>query len=122
MVKRRRARRIYGRARRTYRRASSAKLNTTNLLLGSGLIAVGEPVLDNYISKFTGGLGMGIPVDGAKAALGYIVAKKMRNPIIKSAGVALMVIGIRNLVKPLAGGLLGTAANGGGVSYMQTIY
>lgn len=107
MAKRRRS--VRRRARTVYRRARSPRLNATNIAIGSGLVAVGEPILDSYLSKYTGGQGTML-ANGAKAALGYFVAKKMRSPIAKGAGVALMVIGIRNIVRPLAGNIIGAPA------------
>ena len=110
-------------ARRFYRRATSTGFNPVNLAIGTGLVAVGEPILDSYIDKFTGG-GLGsMATDGLKIAGGYFIAKKMKNPIARSAGMALMVIGVRNLVRPIAGRIIGapqTASTGNG--FTKTVF
>ena len=108
MARRRRSR-VRTVARRTYRRARSSSLNMTNILVGSSIVAVGEPILDSVIAKYTGGSNTMLS-NGAKTAIGYYLAKKTRSPISRSAGMALMVIGIRNIVRPLAGGFIGAPA------------
>ncbi len=110
VVRRRRARRAPVR-RRAFRRARSQRFNPVNIAIGAGLVAVGEPILDSFTDRFTGSIGLGaIGTDAVKAGIGFVMAKKMRSPIAKSAGMALMVIGIRNIVRNVSGGGLGIGA------------
>ena len=92
----------------------------TNILVGSSLVAVGEPILNSIIAKYTGGSNTMLS-NGAKTAIGYYLAKKTRSPISRSAGMALMVIGIRNIVQPMASGLIGGVATPASSGFIQTM-
>ena len=105
MVKRKtraRTRTVYRSVRSRARRAAGGI--SKNIILGSLGYAFLEPTLDAQLAKFN----INLEDDLIKAGLGYYLAKKQKGAI-QGGAIAMMSIGIRNIVTSgkLGMGLLG---------------
>lgn len=112
MARRRRRRRRYPRIRRYVRRRGGT-LSMKNLAIGAAIVSVVEPTLDTFLDQMIPISVAGIdPKDFGKTAIGWYLLKKKGT--VKGIGAALMIIGVRNIVRGFTGGIaVGTSASTG---------
>ena len=96
----------------------SRGFNITKQIIPIGAVAVGEPILNANLRRFTGAIAPGLPVaEGVEVMLGSFMAKK--GGFVGDAGKALATVAMARLVNQLVAGpitgLLGgqTPGNGG---------
>jgi hypothetical protein len=105
------ARRRRSFTRRRVRRGKSG-VSMKNLVVGMAIASVAEPFVEQFTARIAGSTGFGAIADDAiKAVGGFLVAKKVRNPIMKATAMSFALIGVRNIVSQRLGGLVGAQSS-----------
>jgi hypothetical protein len=97
--------------RRRIRRGKSG-VSMKNMVAGMAIASVAEPFVEQFTARIAGSTGFGAIADDAiKAIGGFLVAKKVRNPIMKATAMSFALIGVRNIVSQRLGGLVGAQSS-----------